>query len=106
MDTVTLKGYTLAPFDMKGSSPRRALQFKNSIIATLKKIGVHEDDIDVSLESVVIKKAPASVSWYFNDRHLYFSYKLSRFIENLYVVTQVIEREVEALLSGIRTEDE
>ena len=103
---MTLKMHEFPVFNRKGYSARKAIQFKNSIISSLKKAGVHEDDIDVPLETVVIKKVPAKVSWYQEGQYLHFSYKKSDFIENLYVVSKIIELETKALLENKKTKEE
>ncbi len=98
---LTVKGHQFKPMNPNGSSARRALQFKNNIITALKKLGVHEDDIEIELEPVAIRRAPASVSWYLSDSHLHFSYMNGKnFVENIYIVSKVIEAEVELVLNN------
>jgi len=106
MATIKVKGYELPVFDMKQASSRKALQLKNVIITHLKKLGVHEDFITVKEEAVVIKRAPASVSWYMDGQNLYYSYTSLRYIENLFMVSSIMEREVHAVLSGEKTREE
>jgi len=106
MATINIKMHEFNAFQQKGYSARKATQFKNNIITSLKQIGIREDDINVPLEAVVIKKAPASVSWYQEGRYLYFSYKNSIFIENLHAVSKVIELETQALLNDEKTKEE
>jgi L-arabinose isomerase len=56
------------------------------------------------MENVALKKAPASVSWYFDSHHLHYSYSAcSKFVENLYVVQKVLELEIVALIDGDKT---
>jgi len=100
---IKTRGYEIKKLNLLGANPRKALQIKNDIIGNLKKIGIHRDSVNIELEPVVIKKCPASVSFYFQDRHLYYSYKKLSFIENLYVVSKVIENEVISLLSDEKT---
>lgn len=104
MATTKVRGHEFESFVIKDSFNRRAIQFRNEITETLKKVGVREHQIDIPLESFALKKAPASVSWYLDGRNLYYSYgSMSRFIENLYVVSQVIAKEVEAVLTQHKT---
>ena len=50
------------------------------------------------LETVAMRKAQASVSWYLDYRHLFFSYNgSSKFVENLAMVSQVIEYFIHSL---------
>ena len=103
---VKVRGYEFPAFDMKQASSRKALQLKNMILSHLKKLGVHEDFITIKEEAVVIKRAPASVSWYMDGQNLYYSYTSLRYIENLSLVCSVIEREVSAVLSGEKSREE
>jgi len=99
MTTITVKGYEFNAFNVKDSFSRRAIQFRNNILESLKKLGLTEDDIDVPLETLAIKRAPASALWFIEGYRLYFSYsKAEKFVENLYVVSKVIEQEVKSLL--------
>ena len=107
MVKLTVKGHEFSMFQVRDSYTRRAVQFKNNILESLRKIGLTEDDIEVPLEVFALKKAPASASWYIDGHHLYYSYNLSlKFVENLYVVSKVIELEVEALLQEKITVEE
>lgn len=106
MATIKVRGYDIPQFDMKQASNRKAVQLKNMIVSQLKKLGVEEDSISFKDEAMVIKRAAASVSWYMDWQNLYYSYTSLRYIENLSVVAQVIEREVHAVLSGEKTREE
>lgn len=107
MTTINAKGHEFAIAAVNGSFDRRAVQYKNKIIATLRKIGLKEDDIEIDLETAAFKKAPASASWYFGNNYLYYSFNSSRrYVENLYAVLKVIELEVDALLAGKKTQEE
>jgi len=107
METLKIKGHEITPITIKDSFNRRAVQYKNKIIETLKKIGLKDDDIDIELAPVAFKKVPASVTWYFDGHHLYYSYKLaSKYVENLYIVFKIIELEVNALISEEKTVEE
>ncbi|MBT3297487.1 J domain-containing protein [archaeon] len=98
-----IKGHEFPEFKVQGSSSRRAIQFRNDIFANLKKIGVHEDDIMIKMETVAIKKVQAAVSWYFDNQHLFFSYNKFNFVGNLYVISKVIKFETDALLNNEKT---
>ena len=76
----------------KDSFTRRATQYTNQIYENLRLIGVPKDDVNISEERLVIKKAPASVSWWVDNFHCNFSYnKMPKFVDNLLVVLKVIE---------------
>ena len=104
MTKLKIKGYEFDVIIARDSFNRRALQYANKIIDTLKKIGLTEDDVDIPIEAVAMKKTPASATWYFEGYHLHYSYAASdKFVDNLYVVFKVIEIEVNALLNEERS---
>lgn len=100
MVIINIKGKEINAITVKDSHSRRAMQYKNNIIETLKKIDLTEDDIDIRLEPVAIKRVPAIISWYTFGHHLYYSYKMGKnYAENLYVASKVIENEVNSVLN-------
>lgn len=104
---VKIKGHEITPISNNAAFNRKALQFKNNIIAMLKRIGVNEYDIEVPLESVAIKKAMASATWYMDGHHMYFSHNLQKkFVDNLYIVFKIIEIEAKLILSKEKTIEE
>ena len=74
MDIIKIKGHEIGCPQVKDSYDRRAVQCRNTIIGTLKKLGIGPDDIDIELEPRAFKSAPATVSWYLDGHHLYYSY--------------------------------
>lgn len=89
---VNIKGYDFRQVTIRASHTRKALQYKNRIINSFKKFGVTEDDIEIPLERIGMKKAQASISWYMWEDYLFFSYnRANNFAENLAMVYQVIE---------------
>ncbi len=102
-----IKGHKINEISIKTNHNRRALQYHNKIIATLGKLGLHEDYIDVKFEALAIRKAAASVTWYMEGYKLYYSYNsANKFVDNIYMVSQVIAAEVEDVLSGEKTIEE
>jgi hypothetical protein len=82
MAIVKIKGHEINTITIKDSFNRRAVQFQNNIIKLLGKISVIEDDIEIPMENVALKKAPASASWYFDGHYLHYSYNAcSKFVE-------------------------
>ncbi len=107
MAIIRIKGYDLNTVTIRDSYDRRAVQFKNNIIETLKKLGLTEDQIEIPQDVSAFKNAPASATWYMDGRRLYYSYKIAnKYVENLYIVFKVIELEVNALLSHHKTLEE
>ncbi len=107
MPRIQVKGAEFNFNPIRDSYVRRAQQFKNNIIASLRKINVPEDDVEVPLEVNCRLKATGIAEWYFDGYRLYYSYKMyDKFVENLYVVSKVIEFYVNALLNEEITVDE
>ncbi len=107
MATIKLKGHEIQQLLIRDSYDRRAVQYRNKIIETLRKIGVTENNVNIELIDSAFRSAPASAAWYLNGQHLYYSYKIARkYVENLYIVFKVIELEVNALLAGKKTMEE
>lgn len=101
MDTVSVKGLKFKAFVVKDSFNRKAQQIKNQIIEALGKLGVPEEQTNIPLEPFALKNAPAFAEWFMQGRRLYCSYSLSKkYVENLYVVSQIIIHQVNAVLSG------
>ncbi|MBW6470541.1 MAG: J domain-containing protein [Methanosarcinaceae archaeon] len=101
---VKIKGHEIGSIVVKDASNRRSIQYKNNIIKILKKIDVIEDDINIPLERIAIKKAKASATWYISDHRMHFSHNMqSKYVENLYVLFKVIEIEVNLIISGENT---
>jgi len=107
MAKIKVKGYEFESVIVKDSFSRRAVQFANNIISSLGKIGLIPDDIDLKLEHNVMKKAPASVSFYVDNKHLHYSYNLmNKYVDNLYVVFKVIDLSVQSLIEDEITPEE
>lgn len=96
-----IKGHEIGPVVVKGASTRRAIQFQNNIITVLRKIGVNENDIDIPLERLAMKKVKASATWWISDHRMHYSHSMQKnYVENLYVMSRVIEIEANRVLSG------
>ena len=101
---IKLKGHEFNTVTVKDSSSRRAQRFFNNIIVTLRAIGLTEDDVECDLERVAIKNVPAKISWYVDGFRLHFAYSgCNKYVENLYVVSKLIELEVEEVVAKRKT---
>lgn len=95
-----IKGHDIGSVVVKGASNRRAIQFQNNIITILKKIGVNDNDIDIPLERLAMKKVKASATWWISDHRMHYSHNMQKnYVENLYVLSRVIEIEANRVLS-------
>lgn len=102
-----IRGHEIKEPAIRDSYTRRVVKLKNDIIETLKILEISADAIDIDLEPLPIKSAPASVTWYFAGHRLYYSYTaLPRFIDNLAIIDAVLELEVMRLLTKDISEDE
>jgi hypothetical protein len=107
MVKIKAKGHEFEAVTVKDSFDRRALQFKNRIITSLRRIGLSVDDIEIELEPNAMRRAPASVSWFIDNQHLHFSHNSrNKYVENLYIVFKVIDLEITALLEDRITLEE
>ncbi len=104
---IKIKGHEFKQITIRDSYNRRAIHYQNQIISSLKKFRVIEDDIDVPLVSIAMKKEEATASWYMWDQHLYYSFNRSaKFVENLAMVSQVILYFLKQLGDEVITKEE
>ncbi len=104
MTLIRIKGYEFNVTPVKDSFTRRAQRFYNNIIASLRSIGIPDEDIDITLEPVTIKKLPASATWYVEGSQLHYSYNQgNKYVDNLFIVSKIIEFEVKKILAGEKT---
>jgi len=107
MAMISIKGHEFNAIHVKDSFNRRALKFKNNIHASFRAIGLGEDEIEVELEPVAIKNLPASASWWMEGYHCHYSYQAcTKYVENLYVVSKLIEFEILDIVEGRKTTEE
>lgn len=100
MAIIKAKGHEFDILVVKDSFSRRAVQFRNNIISSLKKIGLSEDDIDIEIEACAFKKIAASATWYFDGHRMFYSCELGdKYVDNLNIISKVIELEVLALIN-------
>lgn len=103
MTLIKTKGHEFNFAPIRDSYDRRAVQFKNSIIATLKKVGITEDDVDIELQPNARMAGQASARWYAEGYLMHYSHQSqSKYAENLCIVLKVIEKEVSLLLQGVK----
>jgi hypothetical protein len=104
---IKIKGSEIEEPRIVDSFDRRALQIKNSIMETLKLIGADRYNVKILPEKDSAKRAGASVSWYFDGRGLKYSYsRMTKVVENLYIIDKVLKIEVKKLLSKEINPDE
>ncbi len=100
MGVIKIKGHSINVILAKDSLNRRALQYKNKLIMALKKLGVAREDVDLDIEGYCGREKKAMVTWYYNGHRMQYEQKSQKkFVDNLFIVLQVIEKEVERVLS-------
>lgn len=102
MTQVTIKGHSFTAVVSRDSFDRRATQYANKILTTLRQLGLTEDDVDVPME-YAMKRTSASATWFFEGYRMHYSYQGGKFVDNLYIVFKVIDLEVQALLNEHKT---
>lgn len=100
METIKIKGHNIRVIAAKDSFNRRALQYKNKLITALGKLGVVRDNVEADVEGYCGREAKAVATWYYaGHRMQYENTSQKKFVDNLSIVAQVIEKEVELVLS-------
>ena len=100
METIKIKGHSIRFIPAKDSFNRRALQYKNKLIASLGKLGVVRDDVDLELDGYCGRDAKGLVTWYYSGHRMqYECTSQKKYVDNLFIISQVIEKEVELVLS-------
>ncbi len=107
MAKLRAKGHEIETMEIKDSFNRRAVQFQNRIITALRKIGIKSEAVDVPLEGLAGKKAKAGATWFGSGHRMYYSINTQpKFVDNLQVISKVIEAEVGLVLSEEKTMQE
>lgn len=101
MSNIIVKGHKIKVRITKAAYDRKAVLFANNIIEELKKLGIPRDDVKIETNILGNKNIPAAVEFWADRQFLRFSYSLTkRFIDNLFVINQLIKLEVEEVLTG------
>lgn len=101
MEKLIVKGYEIQVKVTKSAYDRKAVLFANNIVDELKKLGITRDDIEIDTKTIGNKNLPAVLEFWFDGYYHRFSYSLAkRFIDNLYVIKELVRLEVEDVLTG------
>lgn len=104
MVKIKVKGYEFELKTVTSGYDRKAVIYVNNIYEALKKLGLESYDVKVPTDILGNKNLPAFAEWYFDGHHLQYRYGgCNRFIDNLYVVSKVIELEVESVVNKTKT---
>ncbi len=107
MVKIKIKGHEFEAITIKDSFSRRAQQYVNNIITSLKRIDLTADDVEIDIEPNGMKKSPATATWYYDEHRLHYSHNsMGKYVENMYVVFKVIDLAVTDLVEGRITSEE
>lgn len=101
MKVYTVKGHDIKEKVVKTGYDRKAVQYANHIIDELKKIGIPRDDIRIETNILGNKNIPAVMECWCDGYYLRFSYaQTKRFVDNLYIIREVIRKEIDLIIKG------
>ena len=104
MESITIRGRTVAVTGIKDSFSRRATQFSNKILLAFKNAGISPDAVDIPEERVPMRKVVAKVAWYADGKYCHYSYaRRNNYAENLWVVMKLLELELGLVVEGKKT---
>ena len=99
MEVLQIKGHKVNFIPTKDNFNRRALQYKNKLINSLEKLGAKRDDVELELDGYCGREAKASVVWYFKGYRMYYEVSTQKkYVDNLFIVSKIIENEVDLVL--------
>ncbi|MDD4251366.1 MAG: molecular chaperone DnaJ [Candidatus ainarchaeum sp.] len=100
MQIIKIKSHSITFIPAKDSFNRRSVIYKNKIVKALEQVGTKRDDIELDLDNNCGKQSKASITWYFNGHKLYYEVSSQkRFVDNLFLVSKVIENEIDFVLN-------
>ena len=101
MAQVVVRGHTVTLKKIPMPSYRRAQMFLNEITTCLRKLGVDPEDVECKIPKLVTRSGNATVTWWMPGHNCYMSYGAQpRFIDNLYVISKVIQAEYTLIENG------
>jgi hypothetical protein len=104
MESFLVKGYSIESKVTKSAYDRKAVLFANTIVEELRKLGIPRDDIEIKTNILGNKNVPALLEFWTQGRYLRFSFSLTkRFIDNLYIISQLVKLEVQDVLEEKKT---
>jgi hypothetical protein len=107
MVKLNIKGNDINIALTTGSSIRYADLFRNKIYTILNRIGVNKGYVRIKDEPNPMRKAPAEVTWYMEHFSCYYSYgRQEKYVDNLQVISKVLEVEITKILAGKKTIEE
>lgn len=107
MTKLSVKGHEIELKITKTAYQRKVVQFANHIVEDLKLLGIPRDNIEIETNIIGNKKEPAKIEFWASGYYMRFSYQLAkRFVDNLYIISKVINLEVNEVLNKQKTYEE
>lgn len=107
MEQITIRGHTVEAATVRDSFSRRATQLSNKILMAFKNAGISPDAVDIPEERVPMRKAAAKVAWFADGRYCHYSYgRRNNYTENLYIVSKLLELELQMVAEGRKAVEE
>jgi len=101
MKKLVVKGHEIPVKITKSACDRKAVLFANNIVDELKKLNIPRDDVKIETNILGGKNFPATLEFWAGGHYLRFSYSMTkRFIDNLYMIQELIKLEVAEVLDG------
>ncbi|MDA3854819.1 MAG: DnaJ domain-containing protein [Candidatus Woesearchaeota archaeon] len=101
MSIVKVKGHEIEVKVTKSGYDRKAVLYANSIVEELKKLNVTRDDVEIKTNILGNKNVPATLEFWSDGHYMRMSYTMTkRFIDNLYIIMELIKLEVNEVLNG------
>ena len=101
MSKVSVKGHEIEVKITKSGYDRKAVLFANNIIDELKRLNIVRDDVKIPTNIIGNKNVPATIEFWAQGHYMRFSYSMTkRFIDNLYVIRELIKLEVDEVVDG------
>ena len=100
-NTYSVKGHEIKVKITKSAYERKAVLFANNIIEELRKLNIPRDSVEIKTNIIGNKNYPATIEFWAQNHYLRFSFSMAkRFIDNLYVIQELIKIEVNDVLTG------
>ncbi len=101
MTTYSVKGHEIEGKITKSAYDRKVVLFANNIIEELKKLNITRDDVEIKVNVLGNKNVPAVIEFWSQGHYGRFSYSLTnRFVDNMYIIQELVKLEVAEVLSG------
>ena len=101
MKIIKVKGYEINFIPTISAIDRKAVLYCNNIIEEIKKIGLNQDYVEFLKCENSHRIELCKFSIYYENHKLIFSHNSQRrYIDNLFILSKLVEKEIQALLNN------